>query len=189
MPEWSNGTDSKSVVSAMAPRVQIPIFPPYIEKPRKSMVYGAFSFPVLPSISTQCSGLYGTVLVPDPKLPPWHPKSVSNQTSICGAPAPIPSRRGSGRASSASGIGLSKGGGRVACCCGKTPNTRPFVLVRASSAAVLRSVHRLHTLCAIWLVIAVTMRSPPNVTDARGIRPVSWKRWFTSVKKRCVTVQ
>ena len=28
MPEWSNGTDSKSVESAMAPRVQIPISPP-----------------------------------------------------------------------------------------------------------------------------------------------------------------
>lgn len=129
-------------------RVQIPIFPPYIEKPRKSMVYGAFPFPVLPSISTQCSGLYGTVLVPDPKLPPWHPKSVSNQTSICGAPAPIPSRRGSGRASSASGIGLSKGGGRVACCCGKTPNTRPFVVSQSffsGGAAECSSVA--HALC------------------------------------------
>jgi hypothetical protein len=29
MPEWPNGTDSKSVEPAMVPRVQIPIFPPY----------------------------------------------------------------------------------------------------------------------------------------------------------------
>ena len=30
MPEWSNGTDSKSVVPARVPRVRIPVCPPYI---------------------------------------------------------------------------------------------------------------------------------------------------------------
>ena len=30
MPEWPNGTDSKSVVLATVPRVQIPISPPYV---------------------------------------------------------------------------------------------------------------------------------------------------------------
>lgn len=39
MPEWSNGTDSKSVVLATVPRVQIPISPPYWKSPYKSMVY------------------------------------------------------------------------------------------------------------------------------------------------------
>ena len=43
VPEWPNGTDSKSVVLAIVPRVRIPVFPPYIEKPRNSMNYGAFS--------------------------------------------------------------------------------------------------------------------------------------------------
>jgi hypothetical protein len=42
MPEWPNGTDSKSVVLATVPRVQIPISPPLFEKPRKSLIYGAF---------------------------------------------------------------------------------------------------------------------------------------------------
>lgn len=32
MPEWSNGTDSKSVVLATVPRVQIPISPPYVSE-------------------------------------------------------------------------------------------------------------------------------------------------------------
>ena len=31
MPEWPNGTDSKSVEQATVPRVQIPISPPLIE--------------------------------------------------------------------------------------------------------------------------------------------------------------
>ena len=39
MPEWPNGTDSKSVVLATVPRVRIPISPPYLEKPYKSMIY------------------------------------------------------------------------------------------------------------------------------------------------------
>ena len=30
MPEWPNGTDSKSVVLATVPRVRIPISPPYL---------------------------------------------------------------------------------------------------------------------------------------------------------------
>ena len=30
MPEWPNGTDSKSVVLATVPRVQIPISPPLL---------------------------------------------------------------------------------------------------------------------------------------------------------------
>lgn len=44
MPEWPNGTDSKSVVLATVPRVQIPISPPLFKKPCNSMSYGAFSF-------------------------------------------------------------------------------------------------------------------------------------------------
>ena len=52
MPEWPNGTDSKSVVLATVPRVRIPISPPYIEKPRNSMSYGAFCFSILLLIST-----------------------------------------------------------------------------------------------------------------------------------------
>lgn len=39
MPEWPNGTDSKSVVLATVPRVRIPISPPYIENPCKSSTY------------------------------------------------------------------------------------------------------------------------------------------------------
>ena len=42
MPEWPNGTDSKSVVPSPVPRVRIPISPPLFEKPRKSLIYGAF---------------------------------------------------------------------------------------------------------------------------------------------------
>jgi hypothetical protein len=35
MPEWPNGTDSKSVELATVPRVQIPIFPPlYLKTPQ-----------------------------------------------------------------------------------------------------------------------------------------------------------
>ncbi len=42
MPEWPNGTDSKSVVPSPVPRVRIPISPPsFTEKPR---FYGAFLF-------------------------------------------------------------------------------------------------------------------------------------------------
>lgn len=47
MPEWPNGTDSKSVVYASAPRVRIPIFPPYsiLIKPLNIFkISGAFSF-------------------------------------------------------------------------------------------------------------------------------------------------
>ncbi len=46
MPEWPNGTDSKSVVLAIAPRVQIPIFPPYrTSKPLKFLEFrGLFRF-------------------------------------------------------------------------------------------------------------------------------------------------
>jgi hypothetical protein len=42
MPEWPNGTDSKSVVLATVPRVQIPISPPLFEKPQKSRFWGFF---------------------------------------------------------------------------------------------------------------------------------------------------
>ena len=42
MPEWSNGTDSKSVESARVPRVQIPISPP--NSTLKAPFYGAFAF-------------------------------------------------------------------------------------------------------------------------------------------------
>ena len=38
MPEWPNGTDSKSVVPSPVPRVRIPISPPYLA--RKSGTYG-----------------------------------------------------------------------------------------------------------------------------------------------------
>ena len=57
MPEWSNGTDSKSVVSAMAPRVQIPIFPPFIEEPRNSSSYGAFCLGLVMSARPQAPAL------------------------------------------------------------------------------------------------------------------------------------
>lgn len=39
MPEWSNGTDSKSVVLATVPRVQIPISPPLQKNRCKSSSY------------------------------------------------------------------------------------------------------------------------------------------------------
>src|SRR5690606_24041746 len=40
MPEWPNGTDSKSVEQATVPRVQIPISPPYISsKPLKFLEF------------------------------------------------------------------------------------------------------------------------------------------------------
>ena len=46
MPEWPNGTDSKSVVLATVPRVQIPISPPLIkDKPLKLLEFrGLFGF-------------------------------------------------------------------------------------------------------------------------------------------------
>lgn len=47
MPEWPNGTDSKSVVLATVPRVRIPISPPLLNKtkPLKWLnISGAFSF-------------------------------------------------------------------------------------------------------------------------------------------------
>jgi hypothetical protein len=46
MPEWPNGTDSKSVELATVPRVQIPIFPPlFKEKPLKFLEFqGLFGF-------------------------------------------------------------------------------------------------------------------------------------------------
>ena len=44
MPEWPNGTDSKSVVLVTVPRVQIPISPPYIEKPLNRKIQGLFVF-------------------------------------------------------------------------------------------------------------------------------------------------
>lgn len=45
MPEWPNGTDSKSVVLATVPRVQIPISPPLIkEKPSKLLEFRGLFF-------------------------------------------------------------------------------------------------------------------------------------------------
>jgi hypothetical protein len=44
MPEWPNGTDSKSVVLATVPRVQIPISPPLQIKPQKLCFWGFFVF-------------------------------------------------------------------------------------------------------------------------------------------------
>lgn len=52
MPEWPNGTDSKSVVPSPVPRVRIPISPPLFKKPCNSMSYGAFCFPILLLVST-----------------------------------------------------------------------------------------------------------------------------------------
>ncbi len=39
MPEWPNGTDSKSVVPSPVPRVRIPISPPFVGNPCKSTSY------------------------------------------------------------------------------------------------------------------------------------------------------
>ena len=39
MPEWPNGTDSKSVVLATVPRVRIPISPPLHKNLCKSISY------------------------------------------------------------------------------------------------------------------------------------------------------
>ena len=47
MPEWPNGTDSKSVVLATVPRVRIPISPPYIENPCNSISCRGFFFSVV----------------------------------------------------------------------------------------------------------------------------------------------
>ena len=44
MPEWPNGTDSKSVVLATVPRVQIPISPPLQIKPQKLCFWGFLFF-------------------------------------------------------------------------------------------------------------------------------------------------
>lgn len=55
MPEWSNGTDSKSVVSAMAPRVQIPIFPPYSKpKPLKLIEFRGLLLSAPCKVSKKC---------------------------------------------------------------------------------------------------------------------------------------
>ena len=45
MPEWPNGTDSKSVVPSPVPRVRIPISPPYLYL--KAPFYGAFLLSVV----------------------------------------------------------------------------------------------------------------------------------------------
>lgn len=57
MPEWSNGTDSKSVVLATVPRVQIPISPPYIENPCNSMSCRGFFFSIVRSFCTTLSAV------------------------------------------------------------------------------------------------------------------------------------
>lgn len=57
MPEWSNGTDSKSVVLATVPRVQIPISPPYKMKPRRLTSAGLFRFYIVLLIYYFISGL------------------------------------------------------------------------------------------------------------------------------------
>jgi sRNA-binding carbon storage regulator CsrA len=54
MPEWPNGTDSKSVEQATVPRVRIPISPPLLKKPCNSMSYGAFSFLFYPITIQSC---------------------------------------------------------------------------------------------------------------------------------------
>lgn len=62
MPEWPNGTDSKSVVLATVPRVQIPISPPYIKNPCNSMSCRGFFFSlvllVCITLPTGISGRY-----------------------------------------------------------------------------------------------------------------------------------
>ncbi len=55
MPEWPNGTDSKSVVSAMVPRVQIPIFPPYHKpKPLKLLEFRGLLLSAACKVSKKC---------------------------------------------------------------------------------------------------------------------------------------
>lgn len=56
MPEWSNGTDSKSVVLATVPRVQIPISPPYIENPCNLVSCRGFFFSFCIILPTAVSG-------------------------------------------------------------------------------------------------------------------------------------
>ena len=61
MPEWSNGTDSKSVVLATVPRVQIPISPPYKIKPLKAKAFRGFFvvpyFFIIPNSASSSSAL------------------------------------------------------------------------------------------------------------------------------------
>ena len=47
MPEWPNGTDSKSVVLATVPRVRIPISPPLLKSPYNSIGYKGFGKAIL----------------------------------------------------------------------------------------------------------------------------------------------
>lgn len=44
MPEWPNGTDSKSVVPSPVPRVRIPISPPLLKQDKAPVIidYGGF---------------------------------------------------------------------------------------------------------------------------------------------------
>ncbi len=49
MPEWPNGTDSKSVVPSPVPRVRIPISPPYLYV-KALIIQGFFVFVFLKKI-------------------------------------------------------------------------------------------------------------------------------------------
>ena len=78
MPEWPNGTDSKSVVLATVPRVRIPISPPLLNKmkPLKwSNISGAFSLCL--GIAGKPAPTVGASVLAMPELGPQLPVGAS----------------------------------------------------------------------------------------------------------------
>ena len=74
MPEWPNGTDSKSVVLATVPRVRIPISPPLLNKTKPlkwSSISGAFS--LCPGIAGKPAPTVGASVLAVPEPCPWPP--------------------------------------------------------------------------------------------------------------------
>ena len=72
MPEWPNGTDSKSVVLATVPRVRIPISPPLLNKTKPlkwSNISGAFS--LCPGIAGKPAPTVGASVLAVPEPSPW----------------------------------------------------------------------------------------------------------------------
>ena len=72
MPEWPNGTDSKSVVLATVPRVRIPISPPLLNKTKPlkwSNISGAFS--LCPGIAGKPAPTVGASVLAMPEPSPW----------------------------------------------------------------------------------------------------------------------
>ena len=72
MPEWPNGTDSKSVVLATVPRVRIPISPPLLNKTKPlkwSSISGAFS--LCPGIAGKPAPTVGASVLAVPEPSPW----------------------------------------------------------------------------------------------------------------------